>query len=390
MVKKSYRTLFKDPTGFKEKVLYCLFDLDKRIKEIMRVEDLEQIFSKRNHTHDTKYSSINHDHDEQYSPIGHNHDELYSPLNHTHTNIGYILPFTVSGNVVDLVCDFQPNDVFVLEDADGEIFSVNEIDGFYVSLTQEGADTNRVYHLMYNNNVPRELEEVNLSLSNINATRGVPMQVNITVTDSSNQNVTDGAVQITIAKNNDTVLSQTVNVIDGLASVEVNTNSYYGKQYTITARYKGTQDYEAKTEIYPLVMNGNENLLEVDGTLYELTFNGNPTFYDNAKLHSMKVKFNITNVGTGELLDTLFDYNIPDLPETFMNEDGGFIVCELQVGTATQQIQSITTNSTLNYFEIETVPSSKQYSGVNDYRITLTISNSDNEIINSAYAVIRY
>ena len=222
MVKKSYRTIFKDPTGFREKVLYCIFDLDKRIKQLMRIEDLEQLFSKKNHTHDTKYSSINHNHDEQYSQIGHNHDERYSQINHTHNeyltkldmaeyaeydhthnNVMYITPFKVSGGLTYVLCEIEPNGAIVLEDTMMEHFSIEEIRGKYLILNYDGEVTNRVYHLIYYQVTTDGQQNVFMQVNNITANRGDKVTLYSTLTDINNAPVNEGEVTYTLSGGND-------------------------------------------------------------------------------------------------------------------------------------------------------------------------------------------
>lgn len=155
MVKKSYRTLFKDPTGFKEKVLYCLFDLDRRIKELTGLDELKKVFSLKTHTHDSRYSLFNHTHT-GYVTLEDFPTLVNTTLSNSH--ICYIKPFTVTGGST-IECDVEPTNVLFLEDLNNSIFTVSSINGTTVTYEQTHADENRIYHLLYYGNTLPEPEE---------------------------------------------------------------------------------------------------------------------------------------------------------------------------------------------------------------------------------------
>lgn len=237
-------------------MIYCILDIDKRIKNLDTVEELSLIFSQINHKHDKNYSSINHNHDEEYSSINHNHDDLYSPLNHIHSNLCYILPFQASDSNINLFCDIEPSSAFVLEDLDGDIFTVDNIDEDCVTLQQSGADPNRMYHLIYTTSSSNQ-QIVYMELNDISANRGDNVLISSSLQDTSNAPIGEGTVTFKIedASNGEELLSQTVNVNNGEAQITVDTGAYVKNSYNIIARYSGTRNYKTSNATATLTLS---------------------------------------------------------------------------------------------------------------------------------------
>lgn len=186
MVKKSYRTLFKDPTGFKEKVLYCLFDLDKRIKELTGLDELKKVFSLKTHTHSNYVTR----------------QELTTVINNLliNSSICYIKPFTVTGGST-IECDVEPTNVLFLEDLNNSIFTVSSINGTTVTYEQTLADENRIYHLLYYSNPlpePEEPEEpegtITITVQHIYGHRNNDVELSALIDDIDGHPINNGIV----------------------------------------------------------------------------------------------------------------------------------------------------------------------------------------------------
>ena len=206
IVKKSYRTILKSPDGFKEKVIKILLDLDKRIKNITTIEELSTIFSKKDHTHDNSYSPIGHTHDERYSQINHTHNEYltrldmaeYAPYDHVHNNIMYITPFKISGGVSYVYCEIEPSNVLVLEDTQMEHFTIEDIQGRYITVRFNGEPTDKLYHLIYYQVTSEAQQNVFMQVQNITANRGDEVTLYSRITDINNAPINEGEVTYTM------------------------------------------------------------------------------------------------------------------------------------------------------------------------------------------------
>ena len=180
--------------------------MDKRLKEI-DIDSLSSLFSPINHNHNNLYSFRNHDHNELYSQLNHIHNDYatklelaeYSLNTHNHDNFCYFLPFRVSDDEYMYVnCPIEPTYATVLEDMDGDIFTVHSINGNYVILRQNGADLDKVYHLLFSKITYDVQQAVTVSINDITANQGDTVEILGAINDENNAPVNIGNVNYSL------------------------------------------------------------------------------------------------------------------------------------------------------------------------------------------------